>query len=82
MFAYLKKSLRRLVNALIKAGTTGAANSFFAWAAASAGDVEFMMSAPQPVSPVWRSHDTGAGPACLDATSRSSTEPPNKPAEI
>lgn len=30
MFAFLEKSLRRLVNALIKAGTTGAAASFFA----------------------------------------------------
>lgn len=67
VFAFLEKSLRRLVNALIKAGTTGAAASFFAWAAAGAGDVEFMTSAMQPVSPARSSRDTGAGSACSGA---------------
>lgn len=67
VFAFLKKSLGRLVNALIKAGTTGAAAPFFAWAAAGAGDVEFMTSALQPVSPARSSRDTGAGSACSGA---------------
>lgn len=55
MFAYLK-SVRRLVNLVIKAGMAGPAAS----AAACAGDVQLMTSCVQLVTPGRSSHDTGS----------------------
>lgn len=59
MFAYLK-SVRRLVNLVIKAGMAGATASVFARAAACVGDVQLMTSCVQLVTPGRSSHDTGS----------------------